>query len=435
MVGPVHPPSTAEDQPFVSPLKKQKERERKRRNALVRFVLFLLLVLAGIVLVWAPGILPADVRGIIPFFVPTSTVTPSVTPSLLPTQTLTAIPTSTSTVVPSPTATATALPTNTSLPTATGTVSVDPTMTATVAAEFVPVPATLSVTPVGGGSGQIAYASNRSGLPQIYLADLATQSLAQIADMPEGACQPSWSPDGQKLVFISPCKGEDEIYYGAGLYIINADGSELMPIGTVPGGDFDPAWSPDGKSIAFTSLRTGQMEIFILSVDDLSSITQLTKSTGSIGSRQPAWAPDGTQIVYVVKRLGVYQVWLMNADGTNQKQIVRSGVSFSDYLPTWSPDGSLILFNQRCATKFCFPYLMSISATDRSVEQGAFLQLNVISIEDVEYSPDGFRLLYEGEGGDENNDILYMTVTGANNTRITTDQGLDFDPTWRPYGD
>ncbi|MDO9303456.1 MAG: protein kinase [Anaerolineales bacterium] len=430
-VGPVHPPSTTDDQPFVSPLKKQKERERKRRHALTRFVLLLLLLLAGSVLIWAPGILPADVRGMIPFLVPTSTVTPSVTPSPLPTQTLTATSTSTA-MPPTSTATATALPTNTSLPTATGTVSVDPTMTAT-AAEL--ATATLSVTPVGGGSGQIAYASDRSGLPQIYLADLASQSLIQIADMPEGACQPAWSPDGKKLVFISPCKGEDEVYYGAGLYIINADGSDLTPIGTVPGGDFDPAWSPDGNSIAFTSLRTGQMEIFILSVDDLSSITQLTKGAGSIGSRQPAWSPDGTQIVYVVKRLGVYQVWLMNADGANPKQIVRSGVAFSDYLPTWSPDGSLILFNQRCATKFCFPYLKSISATDRSVEQGAFLQLNVISIEDVEYSPDGFRLLYEGEGGDENNDILYMTVTGANNTRITTDPGLDFDPTWRPYGD
>ena len=230
-----------------------------------------------------------------------------------------------------------------------------------------------------------------------YLTDLASQSLVQITNMPEGACQPSWSPDGQKLVFISPCKGMDEIYYGAGLYIINADGSNLTPIGTVPGGDFDPAWSPDGNSIAFTSLRTGQMEIFIVSVDDLSSITQITKGVNSVESRQPAWSPDGTQIVYVVKRFGVYQIWLMNADGTNQKQIVRSGVAFSDYLPTWSPDGSLILFNQRCATKFCFPYLMSISATDRSVEQGAFVQLNVISIEDVEYSPDGFRLLYEGE--------------------------------------
>jgi serine/threonine protein kinase/Tol biopolymer transport system component len=431
VVGPVHPPSTTDDQPFVSPLKKQKERERKRRFATVRFFLILFLLFLGSVPFWAPGILPADVRGMIPFLAPTSTVTPSVTPSPLPTQTLTA--TSTSTLVPpTSTATATAIPTKTSLPTVTSTVGVD-TITATPIA-IVDATATLSVTPVGGGSGQIAYASDRTGLPQIYLVDLASLALVQVTNMPEGACQPAWSPDGKKMVFISPCKGEDEIYYGAGLYIINADGSDLIPIGTVPGGDFDPAWSPDGNSIAFTSLRTGQMEIFIMSVDDPTSIIQITKGAGSVESRQPAWSPDGTQIAYVVKRFGVYQLWLMNADGTDQKQIVRSGVAFSDYLPTWSPDGSLILFNQRCATKFCFPYLMSISATDRSVEQGTFLQLNVISIEDVDYSPDGFYLLYEGEGGDENNDILYMTVTGANSTRITTDKGLDFDPTWRPYG-
>jgi Tol biopolymer transport system component len=388
------------------------------------------------ILIWAPGILPANVRGMIPnfapIFAPTSTVTPSVTPSPLPTQTLTATSTSTA-IPPTSTATATVLPTNTLLPTVTEAVNVEPTttITATVTSTATAIATeTLSVTPVGGGSGQIAYASDRTGLPQIFLTDLASQSLVQITNMPEGACQPSWSPDGQKLVFISPCKGQDEIYYGAGLYIINADGSGLTPIGTVPGGDFDPAWSPDGKSIAFTSLRAGQMEIFILDVNDLSSVTQITKG---LDSRQPAWSPDGTQIVYVVKRFGVYQIWLMDADGANQKQIVRSGVSFSDYLPTWSPDGSLILFNQRCATKFCFPYLLSISGTDRTKEQGAFVQLGVISIEDVEYSPDGFRLVYEGESGDQNNDILYMTVTGANNTRITTDPGLDFDPTWRPF--
>jgi len=427
-VGPVHPASTTDDQPFVSPLKKQKERERKRRFATIRFFLILFLLFLGSVPFWAPGILPENLRGAIPFFAPTSTVTPSITPSPLPTQTLTA--TSTSTSVP-PTPTATVLPTNTLLPTATGTVSVDPTSTATIAPSAT---ATLSVTPVGGGSGQIAYASNRTGLPQIYLADIASQTSAPITNMPEGACQPSWFPDGSKLVFISPCKGMDEIYYGAGLYIINEDGSNLIPIGTVPGGDFDPAWSPDGKSIAFTSLRTGQMEIFIMSADDPTFITQITKGAKSIEARQPVWSPDGNQIAYVVKRFGVYQLWLMNADGTGQKQIIRSGVAFSDYLPTWSPDGQLILFNQRCATKFCFPYLMSTSAFDRSVEQGAILQLNVISIEDVEYSPDGFRLLYEGEEESENKDIFYMTVTGANSIRITTDKGLDFDPTWRPYG-
>jgi Tol biopolymer transport system component len=78
---------------------------------------------------------------------------------------------------------------------------------------------------------------------------------------------------------------------------------------------------------------------------------------------------------------------------------------------------------------------MSVSASDRTAEQGSFLQLNVISIEDVQYSPDGFYLLYEGESESENNDIYYMTVTGANNIRITSDLGLDFDPVWRPIAE
>ena len=86
----------------------------------------------------------------------------------------------------------------------------------------------------------------------------------------------------------------------------------------------------------------------------------------------------------------------MNADGTNQKQIVRSGTQFSDYLPTWSRDGSLIIFNQRCATKFCLPYLMRVSSTDRTIEQGSSLQINTLPVEDASYSPDGFWLVFEG---------------------------------------
>ncbi len=424
-------PPVEDEQPFVSPLKRQKERERKRRMALTRFVFTLLLLLLASVPFIAPGILPDYIRAALPFPLPTGRITPSTTPSPLPTQTIPA--TSTSTEVPP---TRTILPTNTPAPIVIGTTGIEPTASIAIPASAIPASATatptLSVTPVGG-SGQIAYASNRLGLSQIFLVDLASQAVLQITDMPEGACQPSWSPDGGKLVFTSPCKGMDEIYYGGGLYIINADGSNLKPLKTVPGGDFDPAWSPDGNSIAFTSLRTGQMEIFTIRLDDSSLIaTQLTKGAPSVEARQPAWSPDGNQIVYAVKRLGVYQVWLMNLDGADQKQIVRSGITFSDYLPTWSPDGGLILFNQRCVTAFCFPYLMSISAKDRSILQGNRLQINVISVEDVEYSPDGFRLLYEGEEESENKDILYMTVTGANRIRMTTHKGLDFDPAWRP---
>jgi Tol biopolymer transport system component/serine/threonine protein kinase len=419
--GPIPPASRVEEKPFVSPFKKQKERDRKRRVALFRFVIVLLLLLVIGIPILMPGVLPLEVRNMIPFLAPTRTSTPTlaptITPSPLPTATLTLTATATLTLLP-PTAT----------PTLTATVSAPLEATATSAPSQAAAP-----TLVGGGTGQIAYASNRANnIPQIYLVDLVTQNLTQVTDLPEGACQPAWSPDGAKLVFTSPCKGMDETYPNSALYIVNPDGSELTPIVTVPGGDFDPKWSPDGKSISFTSLRTGQMEIFIFNVAD-QSIAQLTKGAMDVESRQAAWSPDSTKIAYVVRRFGVYQLWLMNANGAEQRQIVRSGTAYSDYLPAWSPDGQLIIFNQRCATKFCLPYLMSTAITGGS-EQGSNLGVNVLPVEDVDYSPDGFWFVFEGEEAGQNKDILYMTVTGANRTRVTTDKGLDFDPAWRPVG-
>ena len=403
-----------EDQPFASPFKRQKERERKQRLAWARFILILLALLAVGVPFFAPGMMPAKVRGVLPFLMPTHTSTPSVTPAPLPTQTAPlATVTLTATVKP---LTATVAPTKTLIPTI-----VDTTL-----------PTQVYVAYIGGGSGQIAYASNRTGAPQIFIADIAGENTVQVTDMPNGACQPSWSPDGARLVFISPCKGWDDIYRNASLYLINADGTGLMPIDTSPGGNFDPAWSPDGKSIAFTSLRSGQMEIFSVNVDDFASVTQITKSAQAVESRQPAWSHDGSQIVYTVKRFGVYQVWLMNADGTNPKQIVRSSTAFSDYLPAWPPDGKLIIFNQRCANKFCNPYLMSISAFDRAVEQGTRLPINLALIQNVDYSPDGFFLAYEGIDESNNLDIFYMTVAGGDLVRLTSDAAQDYHPAWRP---
>lgn len=414
--GPV-PPETShhEEQPFISPLKRQKERERKRRGALVRFLFVLILLLLLAVPFFAPGVIPADVRAMIPFIMPTSTNTP--TPSSTPTP----IPTET----PEPTLTATLeLPTLTLAPTNTFIPAVDETPGTPG------IPAGVATAP-GGGAGQIAYVSNRLGTPQIFLVDLGAGEETQITDLPNGACQPSWSPDGQRMVFISPCKGLEDIYYNASLYIINADGSGLTTLDASPGGNFDPAWSPDGKTIAFTSLRTGQMEIFAIDLEDL-SLTQITSGAQKFESRMPAWSPDGSQFVYVVKRLGVYQIWMMNADGTEQVQIVRSGTAYTDFLPDWSPKGDLILFTQRCATTFCNPYLMSVSATDRSTEQALRVRLSMVLIQNVDYSPDGFYLAYEGAGEANNLDIFYMTLSGGDQTRLTTDRSQDYHPAWRP---
>lgn len=417
-------PNAHEDQPFISPLKRQKEREKKQRSNLFRFVFLLLILLIVGIIYFAPTLLPADIRAALPFLgLPTNTSTPAPEPTPLP---------NTPTVASSPTATT--QPTNTSVP-PTNTPAPTNTLIAGVIETplFTNTPAPTSSAIIGGGSGQIAFASTRSGTSQIYLTDLSSENAVQITNVPSGACQPTWSPDGQRLVFISPCKGQEDVYFNTSLFIINADGTNLTPLDASPGGNFDPTWSPDGTTIVFTSLRTGQMEIFTINPEDPTNIKQITSGAQRIESRMPSWSPDGTKLVYVVKRVGVYQIWTMNADGTEQTQIIRSGVALTDYFPDWSPNGESILFNQRCATSFCNPYLMSTSPqTNATTEQGLKVQINVVFIENIEYSPDGFYLTYEGVGESGNVDIFYMTLSGGDRERLTTDPAKDFHPAWRP---
>jgi Tol biopolymer transport system component len=98
------------------------------------------------------------------------------------------------------------------------------------------------------------------------------------------------------------------------MFIMNADGSNLIPLPSVPGGDYDPAWSPDGKYIAFTSLRAnGVPGIYVLNLED-NSITSLAESDGRSNSRA-SWSPDGLHLTYLGSD---GRVWVMDADGSNR---------------------------------------------------------------------------------------------------------------------
>jgi Tol biopolymer transport system component len=285
---------------------------------------------------------------------------------------------------------------------------------------------------MGGGTGQLVFASSLPGLPQLFLSNADGTALTQLTNMENGACQPSWSPDGSQLVFISPCQRRAEffetIYRESSLYLINADGTGLKNLTTVPGSDFDPAWSPDGTRVAFTSVRDGYKQIYALDMNSL-AITRLTNTSADIESSQPAWSPDGNLIIYTVRRVGAYQVWAMTDTGQENVQLVRSGQALWDFLPAWSPDGKTIFFSQRWRTP-TRPWLMKISYEDLELDP---VRLNFpLPIEDVELSPDGLWLAFEGTDSGSNRDIYFMTVAGSGRTRLTTDPGADFDPAWRP---
>jgi Tol biopolymer transport system component len=411
------PPPLDEDQPFIPPKKR-----RRSRSASLLLLLWLFILIGVGVIVFFPGLLPANLRGSLPALfinrpIPTSTIT--ATPDSAPTETApAATEIAPSPALPSPTGTPFSIAIGTLIPLGT------PSET----------PATSS-TPVGGGGGQIAFVSERSGVPQIYLSDLTGDNVVPITNMSDGACQPSWSPDGLRLVFVSPCLRRLDVseppQVNTVLYIINVDGTNLTPLPTAPGGDLEPAWSPDGKRIAFTSLRDGHMQIYVMNLDD-QTVTRLTNTSEDVDTRQPTWSPFGNQIVYAVKRVEVYQIWAMTDAGQGQQQIARNGQDYWDYLPVWSPDGKVVLFSERYANAPVQPWEESIVYENRETTASQRVKLGPLPNENVRYSPDGLWVVFESKDVDENRDIYYMSLSGGERTRLTKDPSPEFDPAWRP---
>jgi serine/threonine protein kinase/Tol biopolymer transport system component len=414
-----------DESPFVPPGKKKKNLRIRRQRSMILFLLLLILGLVG-TLYFAPHLLPEQTRAVFALFVP-SIGRPTPNPEVAPTAML-ETPTLVAGVVE------TAGPTQD--------LTQSPDSTDTVTATLPPTPTIdPAATPQGGGPGEIAFASMRTGVSQIYISDLQGQHIRPLTNVSEGACQPAWAPDGQKLVFVSPCDGNLIISAPApantSLYSINPDGTELTQLTTVPGADFEPAWSPDGERIAFTSIRDGNMQVYVMDVAT-AEVSRLTfpaafGSDSDAEARQPIWSPFGNQLLLSVKRVGAYQVWVITDDGQSAQQIVRSGQTYWDYLPAWSRDGKAVLFSQRRADAFSQPWVMSILYENRGTTTGATQQdFGALPIEHLRFSPDGFWLVFEGEQDPLNTDIFYATVTGGVRTRLTSDPSPDFDPAWRP---
>lgn len=287
-------------------------------------------------------------------------------------------------------------------------------------------------TPIGGGKGVLAFVSERTGSPQIWLLDVSTRTTTQLTHLQDGACQPDWSPDGQKIVFISPCLGKREKYTGSLLHIITLETEKVEPLLTSLEGDYDPAWSPDGEWIAYTSLINGQKQLMKVRFDDL-EIVKL--SDGGYGDSEPAWSPDGTQLVF--SRAKEYsQIWIMDADGDNPIQISRSG-SIDDNHPVWFPKENLIIFSQALGIGSPSKQLYGIrlenigQQVEYRIMPSGRLDYNPL-MDHVDVSPDGFWLAFDYWYFDVLDDVYAMIFPGTNLTQLTDHPARDYDPAWCP---
>lgn len=174
---------------------------------------------------------------------------------------------------------------------------------------------------------QIVYMSERDGNRDLFIMDLEGTDTTQLTDEAAYDYEPSWSPDGEEIVFVSRRGGDSDIY------VMDADGSNVRRLTESPKLDWRPVWSPDGEWIVFESWRTGNGDIYLMRPDG-SDLQQLTTSGAEDGN--PTFSPDGRYIVFHSQRTGNYQLFIMAVDDPENQWLLNTG-SVRSLLPVWSP--------------------------------------------------------------------------------------------------
>ena len=171
------------------------------------------------------------------------------------------------------------------------------------------------------------------GKAQIWLIPTDGGEARQLTFMPHGASNPTWSPDSQRLVFCAPVGPLDEE---------NEDGKPLPKARVI-----DRLWYRlDGVGFIYER----RQHLFLLNIEvGNGEPQQLTD--GDWDDSDPAWSPDGTQLSFVSSReedrwrlpcSDLYTLSLANGQTGELRRLTDGSLSCG--VPSWSPDGKTIAF-------------------------------------------------------------------------------------------
>ena len=226
----------------------------------------------------------------------------------------------------------------------------------------------------------------------IFIMDTNGHNKINLTEHPADDIQPTWSPTGEHILFVSDREGMHD------LYLMEPDGSNVRRVFEEKSHRVAPIWSPDGKRIAYVhnrlqltlniATKDGNGVKVLTVVDDhlyvnlawspdgteiaFDNIIRLHRThivnlqTRTVAPLLPElqfvihnveWSPDGKQLAFAgveciknqacrIKNFDDLKVYIVNRDGTGVEQVVAKGDFGADY-PVWSPRGNVLLYQQK----------------------------------------------------------------------------------------
>jgi TolB protein len=264
----------------------------------------------------------------------------------------------------------------------------------------------------------IYFVSDRTGHKEIWVMDPDGRNQRQITRFGSTSIQPSLSPDGSKVAFVSYAR------VNPGIFVFSVDPPrDLRFYNQRASVNETPSFTPDGKQIIYASSAPNDKccRIYLSNLDG-TGFRPITSS--SLIDVEPKMNPKtGTTVVFVSGRSGPQQVYLMNADGTGIERLTPGEGEASN--PSWNPDGQHIAFSwtRGFAMGNWNVFLMDVAS--RALTQ---LTHSEGRNENPVWAPDGVHLAFMSTraGGKQ---IWTMDAYGKNAQQLTT-QGHNESPAW-----
>jgi len=173
--------------------------------------------------------------------------------------------------------------------------------------------------------GRLALTLSKDGNPDIYVVDASSRQTTRVTRTPTCAeASPSWSPNGQQLVYVS---NKARLPH---LYIASASGGPERRLTYQGSENVEPDWGSDGR-IVYSSKRGGRYQLCLATTGGEGE--QLTSD--GYDHEDPSWAPDNRHVVYT--KTGGYQSSLYVFDTEEKTEVKLTGLGGNCYSASWSP--------------------------------------------------------------------------------------------------
>lgn len=191
--------------------------------------------------------------------------------------------------------------------------------------------------PAVAPDGTVVFVSFREGPGRLYSLPLAGGTPQPLTDVEDREASPSVSPDGSRIAFVREVNGVPKLHAAS----IDGSGAERLTEGVGFSGSIEdqPTWSPDGLRVAFMSTHDASADIWSIGSepggDELQALV-----THPDPDVEPAWSPDGRWLAFAASREGETDIRLLDPQSDEVIPLTdRLGI---DAQPAWLADGRLV---------------------------------------------------------------------------------------------